>query len=55
MKYRTKNKEVNPRRQKQVHEKKRQGILWSQHNLGNKRTDYWHDKFSEEEKIKTFI
>jgi hypothetical protein len=28
MKNRNKNKEVNPKHQKQVHEKKRQNLLW---------------------------
>jgi hypothetical protein len=36
MKNRNKNKEVCPKRQKQVHEKKRQNILWKQKNIGNK-------------------
>ena len=36
MKKRNKNKEVNPRHQKQVHEKKRQNLLWKQRNIGNK-------------------
>jgi hypothetical protein len=36
MKNRNKNKEVNPKHQKQVHEKKRQNILWKQRNIGNK-------------------
>lgn len=31
-----KNKEVNPKHQKQVHEKKRQNICWKQRNIGNK-------------------
>ena len=36
MKNRNKNKEVNPKHQKQVHEKKRQNLLWKQRNIGNK-------------------
>ena len=36
MKNRNRNNEVCPRRQKQVHEKKRQNILWKQRNIGNK-------------------
>jgi hypothetical protein len=36
MKNRNKNKEVNPKHQKQVHEKKRQNIFWKQRNIGNK-------------------
>jgi hypothetical protein len=36
MKNRNKNKEVCPKHQKQVHEKKRQTILWKQRNIGNK-------------------
>jgi len=36
MKNRNKNKEVCPKHQKQVHEKKRQAILWKQRNIGNK-------------------
>jgi|GEM_PF-1635867 len=36
MKNRNKNKEVNPKHQKQVHEKKRQNSLWKQRNIGNK-------------------
>ena len=36
MKNRNKNKEVYPKHQKQVHEKKRQNILWKQRNIGNK-------------------
>ncbi|MCZ7402279.1 MAG: hypothetical protein O8C61_08660 [Candidatus Methanoperedens sp.] len=36
MKNRNKNKEVCPKHQKQVHEKKRQNILWKQRNIGNK-------------------
>jgi hypothetical protein len=36
MKKRNKNKEVNPKHQKQVHEKKRQNLLWKQRNIGNK-------------------
>ena len=36
MKNRNKNKEINPKHQKQVHEKKRQNILWKQRNIGNK-------------------
>ena len=36
MKNRNKNKEVNPKHQKQVHEKKRQNICWKQRNIGNK-------------------
>ena len=36
MKNRNKNKEVNPKHQKQVHEKKRQNNLWKQRNIGNK-------------------
>jgi hypothetical protein len=36
MKKRNKNKEVCPKHQKQVHEKKRQNILWKQRNIGNK-------------------
>ncbi len=33
---RNRNKEVCPKHQKQVHEKKRQNILWKQRNIGNK-------------------
>ena len=36
MKKRNKNKEVCPKHQKQVHEKKRQNLLWKQRNIGNK-------------------
>ena len=36
MKNRNKNKEVCPKHQKQLHEKKRQNILWKQRNIGNK-------------------
>ena len=36
MKNRNRNKEVCPKHQKQVHEKKRQNILWKQRNIGNK-------------------
>jgi hypothetical protein len=36
MKNRNRNKEVCPKRQKQVHEKKRQNILWKQRNISNK-------------------
>ncbi|MCE8428979.1 MAG: hypothetical protein J5U19_11380 [Candidatus Methanoperedens sp.] len=36
MKNRNRNNEICPKRQKQVHEKKRQNILWKQRNLGNK-------------------
>jgi hypothetical protein len=36
MKNRNKNKEVCPKHQKQVHEKKRQNICWKQRNIGNK-------------------
>ena len=36
MKNRNKNKEICPKHQKQVHEKKRQNILWKQRNIGNK-------------------
>jgi hypothetical protein len=36
MKNRNKNNEVNPKHQKQVHEKKRQNICWKQRNIGNK-------------------
>jgi hypothetical protein len=36
MKNRNRNKEVCPKHQKQVHEKKRQDILWKQRNIGNK-------------------
>ncbi|VVB91183.1 Uncharacterised protein [uncultured archaeon] len=36
MKKRNKNQEVNPKHQKQVHEKKRQNILWKQRNISNK-------------------
>lgn len=36
MKNRNKNKEVCPKHQKQIHEKKRQNILWKQRNIGNK-------------------
>ena len=36
MKKRNKNKEVCPKRQKQVNEKKRQNLLWKQRNIGNK-------------------
>jgi hypothetical protein len=33
---RNRNKEVCPKHQKQIHEKKRQNILWKQRNIGNK-------------------
>ena len=36
MKNRNKNKEVCPKHQKQVHETKRQNLLWKQRNIGNK-------------------
>ena len=36
MKNRNKNKEACPKHQKQLHEKKRQNILWKQRNIGNK-------------------
>ncbi|MCZ7368879.1 MAG: hypothetical protein O8C66_00035 [Candidatus Methanoperedens sp.] len=36
MKNRNRNNEVCPKHQKQVHEKKRQNILWKQRNIGNK-------------------
>ncbi len=36
MKNRDRNKEVRPKHQKQLHEKKRQNILWKQRNIGNK-------------------
>ncbi len=36
MKNRNRNKEVCPKHQKQVHEKKKQNILWKQRNIGNK-------------------
>ena len=36
MKTRNRNQEANPKHQKQVHEKKRQNILWKQRNIGNK-------------------
>ncbi|MBU3966816.1 MAG: hypothetical protein KKG76_05500 [Euryarchaeota archaeon] len=36
MKTRNRNQEANPKRQKQVHEKKRQNILWIQRNISNK-------------------
>ncbi len=36
MKNRNRNNEVCPKRQKQVHEKKRQNILWKQRNISNK-------------------
>jgi hypothetical protein len=36
MKNRNRNKEVCPKHQKQIHEKKKQNILWRQRNIGNK-------------------
>ncbi len=36
MKTRNRNQEANPKHQKQVHEKKRQSILWVQRNISNK-------------------
>ncbi len=36
MKNRNRNQEVCPKRQKQIHEKKRQNILWKQRNISNK-------------------
>jgi hypothetical protein len=36
MKNRNRNQEVCPKHQKQVHEKKRQNILWKQRNISNK-------------------
>jgi hypothetical protein len=36
MKNRNRNNEVCPKHQKQVHEKKRQNLLWKQRNIGNK-------------------
>ena len=36
MKTRNRNQEANPKHQKQVHEKKRQNILWKQRNISNK-------------------
>ncbi len=36
MKNRNRNQEANPKHQKQVHEKKRQNILWIQRNISNK-------------------
>ncbi len=36
MKNKNRNKEARPKHQKQVHEKKRQNILWKQRNIGNK-------------------
>jgi len=36
MKTRNRNQEVCPKHQKQVHEKKRQNILWKQRNISNK-------------------
>ncbi len=36
MKTRNRNQEACPKRQKQVHEKKRQNILWKQRNISNK-------------------
>lgn len=36
MKTRNRNQEANPKHQKQVHEKKRQNILWIQRNISNK-------------------
>ncbi len=36
MKNRNRNNEACPKRQKQVHEKKRQNILWIQRNISNK-------------------
>jgi hypothetical protein len=36
MKTRNRNQEANPKHQKQVHEKKRQTILWIQRNISNK-------------------
>jgi hypothetical protein len=36
MKNRNRNKEVCPKHQKQIHEKKKQNVLWKQRNIGNK-------------------
>jgi hypothetical protein len=36
MKNRNRNQEVCPKHQKQLHEKKKQNILWKQRNIGNK-------------------
>ena len=36
MKNRNRNQEACPKHQKQVHEKKRQNILWKQRNISNK-------------------
>ncbi len=36
MKTRNRNQEACPKRQKQVHEKKRQNFLWKQRNISNK-------------------
>ncbi len=36
MKNRNRNKESCPKHQKQIHEKKKQNILWKQRNIGNK-------------------
>ncbi len=36
MKNRNRNQEVCPKHQKQLHEKKRQNILWKQRNISNK-------------------
>lgn len=36
MKNRNRNQETCPKHQKQVHEKKRQNILWKQRNISNK-------------------
>ncbi len=36
MKNRNRNKEVCPKHQKQLHEKKRQDLLWKQRNISNK-------------------
>jgi hypothetical protein len=36
MKNKNRNQEACPKHQKQIHEKKRQNILWKQRNIGNK-------------------
>jgi NAD-dependent dihydropyrimidine dehydrogenase PreA subunit len=36
MRNRNKNNEVSPKHQKQIHEKKKQNVLWIQKNIGNK-------------------
>ncbi|MBU4076987.1 MAG: hypothetical protein KKD46_02460 [Euryarchaeota archaeon] len=36
MKTRNRNQEASPKHQKQLHEKKRQNILWKQRNISNK-------------------